>query len=395
VTAKKAGSAVISALAACCSADQVTVSVQQQVASVSLSQQDASLPVNGTVQLMATARDANGNAISGSSFTWKTSSSAVATVNASGLVTGKSAGSASITATSAGKAASANVTVTAPTGANVFFTEDFENGSFSSRGWYGNTNPVTTSAQHATGSRALEMKFNQGSTIAVNGGAMRHKFPASESVYLRYRVKYSSNWVGSGQTYHPHEFHFLTNEDDDWVGPSFTRLTLYIEHNYRQDGGYPLLITQDGRNIDQSRIGQDLTNVTEQRAVSGCNGNSDGYPTGCYQSSPGQYNNSKTWAASQPAFLPNAGSGYKGDWHTVEAYFEMNTIVNGKGVPDGTVRYWFDGKLLIDRTNVLLRTGARPNQKFNQFMIAYYIGSGSPVNQTAWIDDLTVASGRN
>jgi len=63
-------------------------------------------------------------------------------------------------------------------------------------------------------------------------------------------------------------------------------------------------------------------------------------------------------------------------------------------VPDGIVRYWFDGQLVIEHTDVLLRTGAHPNMKFNQFMIAPYIGDGSPVDQTMWVDDLTVATGR-
>src|SRR3989449_8148514 len=45
------------------------------------------------------------------------------------------------------------------------------------------------------------------------------------SVYLSYWVKYSANWVGSGQPYHPHEFLFLTNEDGAYIGPSATHLT--------------------------------------------------------------------------------------------------------------------------------------------------------------------------
>ncbi len=57
------------------------------------------------------------------------------------------------------------------------------------------------------------------------------------------------------------------------------------------------------------------------------------------------------------------------------------------------VRYWFDGQLVIEHANVLLRTGAHPNMKFNQLLIAPYIGDGSPVDQTMWVDNLTVATG--
>ena len=100
------------------------------------------------------------------------------------------------------------------------------------------------------------------------------------------------------------------------------------------------------------------------------------------------------WKAAQPSFLPSPGTGYKGNWHFVEAYFQLNSIANGAGVPDGIVRYWFDGQLVIEHANVLLRTGTHPSMKFNQLLIAPYIGVGSPVDQTMWVDNLTVATGR-
>src|SRR5207244_3702165 len=147
-------------------------------------------------------------------------------------------------------------------------------------------------------------------------------------------------------------------------------------------------------NIDQAHILQDLTAFTENRAAGGCNGNADGYPTDCYLLGGGLYNNGKVWKAAQPSFLPSPGTGYKGNWHFVEAYFQLNSIANGAGVPDGIVRYWFDGQLVIEHANVLLRTGTHPSMKFNQLLIAPYIGVGSPVDQTMWVDNLTVATGR-
>ncbi len=239
---------------------------------------------------------------------------------------------------------------------------------------------------------ALEVHFLSGATTPTWGGAARRAFTATETVYVSYWVKYSSNWVGSGHPYHPHEFMLLTNEDGAYTGPSFTHLTAYVEENY-QNGGVPRMSLQDGSNIDQSRIGVDLSAITESRGAAGCNGNTDGYPTGCYQSG-GAYVNEKVWMAAQPAFLPNPGPGYKGDWHLVESYFQLNSIQNSKGLSNGIVRYWFDGLLVIDHTNVLLRTGAHASMKFNQLLIGPYIGDGSPVDQTMWIDNLTVATGR-
>ena len=58
------------------------------------------------------------------------------------------------------------------------------------------------------------------------------------------------------------------------------------------------------------------------------------------------------------------------------------------------VRYWYDGELLIDHDDVLLRTGQHPDMMFNQFMVFPYIGDGSPIDQTMWLDNLTIATGR-
>ena len=73
----------------------------------------------------------------------------------------------------------------------------------------------------------------------------------------------------------------------------------------------------------------------------------------------------------------------------------MNSIVAGKGINNGVVQYWFDGQLLIDHHDVLLRTGANATMQFNQLVIAPYIGDGSPVTQSMWIDTLTVGTGKS
>src|SRR5206468_2953135 len=84
------------------------------VASVAVSPTSASVSVGQTVQLAATPKDANGNPLTGRTVTWSSGNTAVATVSASGLVTGVSAGAATITATSEGKSGTAAITVTAP-----------------------------------------------------------------------------------------------------------------------------------------------------------------------------------------------------------------------------------------------------------------------------------------
>src|SRR5207245_553152 len=78
---------------------------------------------------------------------------------------------------------------------------------------------------------------------------------------------------------------------------------------------------------------------------------------------------------SAPAVVPtDAGNRLQGQLALRGSYFQLNSIANGTGVPDGIVRYWFDGQLVIEHANVLLRTGTHPSMKFNQLLIAPYIG---------------------
>src|SRR5207302_1936985 len=84
------------------------------IASVTVSPAAASLFVGQTVQLAATPKDSAGNPLTGQTIVWSSSDSTVATVSGSGLVTGVSIGSATITAATGGKSGSSAITVTAP-----------------------------------------------------------------------------------------------------------------------------------------------------------------------------------------------------------------------------------------------------------------------------------------
>jgi hypothetical protein len=276
-----------------------------------------------------------------------------------------------------------------PPAGTTLFQEGFDDANVAGRGWYDNTAVQLSTIEHVANSRSsIQYTFTQGATTPTAGSALRKLFTATSSIYLSYWVKYSTNWVGSQKTYHPHEFHFLTTLDGMWSGLSFNHLTTYIEEN----GGTPLIGIQDGSNIDQTKIGVDLTAVTENRGVAGCNGSSDGYPDNCYLAGP--YVNEKKWRAAAQFFTDTPGAFYKNDWHFVEAFVKMNSIVGGNGVNDGVLQYWFDGQLIIDHHDVLLRTGANAAMQFNQLVIAPYIGDGSPVTQSLWIDNLTVGTSR-
>ena len=359
------------------------------------------LAAGASQSLTATVKDQNGAVMSGQVVTWSSSSSSVATVSASGVVSGVNAGSATITATSSGKTGTAAVLVTAPppppTGGSLLFEEKFEDANFASRGWYASSGVISTTEHTASSTASIQFHFLQGASTQAGTSAMRHKFTPSNSVYISYDVKYSSNWIGSGRAYHPHEINVMSTLDGDWAGPSDAFLALYLEHNY-QNGGIPHLGIQDNQSINTSygSVPNNLIGVTENRSVGGCNGVAEPNASSeCFASATttGYYN--LKLVVGPVVLQPNAGSaGYKGNWNRVEAYFQLNTIVNGIGQANGVMQYWFNGQLIIDRHDILFRTGARPTVQFNQFLLTPYIGDGSPVDQTMWVDNLRVGTAR-
>ena len=110
VSGVAAGSATITATSEGQSGT-ASITVTVPVASVTVSPASASVPAGQTAQLTATPKDVNGNPLSGRVVTWASSNTSVATVSSSGLVTGKVAGSAMITATSEGQSGTSAITV--------------------------------------------------------------------------------------------------------------------------------------------------------------------------------------------------------------------------------------------------------------------------------------------
>src|SRR5437879_1995577 len=288
---------------------------------------------------------------------------------------------------------SRTVTALSSAGGTVLLQEDFEDTGFGPRGWYDyRTTPTLTDTTHIAGStHALETYFAAGATTPP-WGAARHLFQPTPTLYISYWVKYSTNWGGSGHLYHPHEFLVMSDLDGDRDGPSNGWLVAYVEHNY-QNGGIPRLSVQDSKAINTTYGTPpiNLIGITENRSVGGCNGVVEpNVVVSCFSFPP--WYNDKEITAPQVWFQPTPGPGYKGNWNHVEAYFQINSIVNGIGQADGVAQYWFNGTLVIDRHDILFRKGERPRHNYHQFLIAPYIGDGSPVDQSMWIDNLLVAT---
>jgi alpha-tubulin suppressor-like RCC1 family protein/uncharacterized protein YjdB len=116
--------AVAVALAACGGSDSTPITnpgpVTTPVAAVAITPSTgATVLVGRTMPLAAAAKDAAGNTLSGRTITWQSSATAVATVDANGVVTGVSAGTTTITAASEGRSATTTLTVQAPSPAAV------------------------------------------------------------------------------------------------------------------------------------------------------------------------------------------------------------------------------------------------------------------------------------
>jgi hypothetical protein len=274
-------------------------------------------------------------------------------------------------------------------GEEVLFEEPFEDAKWEARGWYDGPRMEITPDEHVPDSEhsCLWHWAKAGDISPVGRGARVHLKPVT-GVTLSFDMKHSGNWTWTGVNWHPHEFHFVTTEDPEYVGPAYTHLTFYIE----VVNGKPRIAIQDGRNIDEQRVGQNLVGITENRSVAGCNGDSDGHGEGTCYPQGGVHWNGKSWDADEVYFSDEKGPRYKGDWHHVKVSLQLNSIKDGIGQADGVIRYWYDSQLIIDHSDVVFRTGRHPDMKINQFLMTPYFGPGVPHEQSIWIDNLRITT---
>lgn len=141
------------------------------VATVTVSPVNPTVLVNGTVQLSATLRAADGSVLTGRSITWETSAAAIATVgSATGAVSGVAPGTSTITARSEGQAGSTVVTVQLPPVATITVAPN--NGSVI----VGGTLQLTATLRDASGAvltgRAITWETSSAATATVNASGL-------------------------------------------------------------------------------------------------------------------------------------------------------------------------------------------------------------------------------
>jgi len=241
----------------------------------------------------------------------------------------------------------------------TLFREAFDDDMLDKRDWYdGNASRIADKAFRGKG--CIEYEWIKGIQPVQGSSAHRHLFTPTEEVYIRFYLRLSKNWQWTGVNWHPHLTHFLTTENSEFHGPAASHLTLYIEP---VNGKLRLAATD----IQNENMPHGLT----QGPLKG------GY-------------NGMLYDSREIVFKDD-------NWHCIEAHFKLNTLDNQNDRPnrDGIVRGWFDGELVIDRSDVILRSTDFPDMKLNQFLMAPYFGPGLLNNsQKLWIDELVVATTR-
>jgi hypothetical protein len=242
----------------------------------------------------------------------------------------------------------------------ALFREGFDDPNLLQRGWYDGDRFTISAKEPFAGKGCLEYHWKAGATSPDSSSGIRHLFAPSDVVYVRYCLKLSQGWGWSGRSYHPHLTHFLTTENDKFRGPANSHLTLYIE-------------PCNG----QLRLG-----ATDMQNAEAPHGLTQGPLLGGY--------NGRLYDSQAVLFRDDR-------WHCVEALFRLNTLdaKADKPNPDGVIQGWFDGALVVDRSDVILRSPDFPKMQFNQFLLTPYFGPGLlPHEQTLWIDELVVGTKR-
>jgi Big-like domain-containing protein len=319
VTGVAPGTATVTAASGDQTADIAVTVTNVVVASVGVAPTSVSLAAGQTTQLRATPRDGSGAALTGRIVTWTSANTAVAAVSSSGVVSGVAAGQVVVTATSEGVSGQATITVTAvppsngswpnePAGYRVLTDQPWN--ALSSLGWqHVNRTSQSRVVQDPTApfspTGVLEDIFPNGFVGGNDPADDWFAFSGTQEIYVGFWYKHNPNFQS-----HPtgNKLAFIWS----WTAPG-RDFIIGVE----PPPGWPFLLVSEGFGTAQD---------------------------------PGAHR-----------FYANVGNGQAlpGVWHRIEIYVKNSSPL---GTGNGILRFWLDGQLVGNYTNVLMPVGTSWDQ---------------------------------
>ena len=358
---------------AACSAGNVVATKVVPVSTLSVALSSSSLSVGQTTQAVATLKDSAGNALTGRTVAWSSSSTAIATVNANGLVTAKSAGSAEITATSEGKSGTATLSIgqspqqvgcASPQPAWIW-CDDFEQDRTSSYFEYqtDSNSFVRVAGVGRNGSMGMRAHFAAGQ---VSAGDLRLAFGKTPSPYFRPVDAGTAN-------YREIYYRVYLRDQSGWIGGGGDKLMRAIVFSASDWSEAAIGHVWSGSSPNQNYLVLDPVRGTDTAGnvlTVGYNDFSHFY-----------------WLGSAQSQTPIFDAAHVGQWYCVEAHMKLNT----PGQSDGVLEVHINGNLEAQRTGLNF-LGSYQTYGINAVFLENWWNAGSPQAQERYFDDFIVST---
>jgi uncharacterized protein YjdB len=333
----------------------VTANSALPVASVDIQPSSATVQVGGSVVLVATAKDTDGNLLQDRQVDWFSSDPSVAIVDETGHATGIAEGTATIKAESEGVAGAASLTVVPASDQAIIFQDGFESGDLSLWDGFDPTKYSVTSqaARVKTGSYSLQAKMFP----SDDWGELNKWFmPGYDEVYLSFDVMFEEgfqNLRGDGAG-----MHFIAQLgnriDDKWSASGKAGI---------RPNGHDFFLSV----LDPEWVWNDPTLR----------------PLSFYSYFPDMSCGDQCWGNVFIQDPPKADL-MPGRWYEIVFYMRANT----PGTRDGAQTLWIDGVKKIDIQNMRWRDTY--DVRLNQISVWTYM-PGAPKTQYLWIDNVVVS----
>ena len=259
VTAQTNGTAaVVVSAKGSTAADTVNVTVSQQAAQLTVSPDSLNLQMGATTQLYASVLDANGHAMTGVSVTWSSSNNSVVSVDAQGMVTAETQGSAMVMASTDGAAATSEMA--GPSGVSAVTGEAAVNVSTTAPGTVTDLQVVSATGSTVT-LRWTEVDDGTGSPAKY---ALRYGTPTlSWSAAYSTEVSVSGTAVGNSIEYtftglQPstlYQFGMVSYSGSLDVAPTFGGISNFVSQTTGTVAASAATVTATPQSVTLSAIG--------------------------------------------------------------------------------------------------------------------------------------------